>query len=97
MKMTMTQKILAKKAGLPSVTPGQLIMAQVDLVLGNDITAPVAIAEFEKIGLPSVFDATKITLVPDHFVPNKDIKSAQQAKIMREFAKKQNILHMLIN
>ena len=55
----MTQKILAKKAGLPSVTPGQLIMAQVDLVLGNDITAPVAIAEFEKIGLPSVFDATK--------------------------------------
>ncbi len=93
MKMTMTQKILAKKAGLPSVTPGQLIMAQVDLVLGNDITAPVAIAEFEKIGLPSVFDTTKIALVPDHFVPNKDIKSAQQAKIMREFAKKQNILH----
>ncbi len=93
MQMTMTQKILAAKAGLSVVTPGQLIMAKVDLVMGNDITAPVAIGEIKKIGLSSVFDPTKIALVPDHFVPNKDIKSAQQAKLMREFAKQYNILH----
>lgn len=93
MSMTMTQKILAAKAGLTHVSPGQLIMAQVDLVMGNDITAPVAIDEFKKIGLASVFDPTKVALVPDHFVPNKDIKSAQQAKKMREFAKEYHILH----
>lgn len=93
MSMTMTQKILAAKAGLTHVSPGQLIMAQVDLVMGNDITAPVAIDEFKKIGLASVFDPTKVALVPDHFVPNKDIKSAQQAQKMRDFAKEYHILH----
>lgn len=93
MKMTMTQKILAKKAGLEAVAAGQLILAAVDLVMGNDITAPVAINEFKRIGAEKVFDRTKIALVPDHFVPNKDIKSAQQAKYMREFAKEQAITH----
>lgn len=91
--MTMTQKILAKKAGLDSVSAGQLIMAQTDLVLANDITAPVAIREFEKIGVKSVFDREKIALVPDHFTPNKDIKSAQQAKQMRDFAHAQGIVN----
>lgn len=93
MNMTMTQKILAKKSGLASVTAGQLILAETDLVMANDITTPVAIREFKKIGIPNVFDREKIALVPDHFVPNKDIKSAQQAKLMREFAAEQNILH----
>lgn len=93
MGMTMTQKILAKKAGLDRVQPGQLIMAQTDLVLANDITAPVAIREFEKIGVKTVFDREKIALVPDHFTPNKDIKSAQQAKQMRDFACAQGIVN----
>lgn len=88
----MTEKIFAKHAGLDSVRPGQLIKAKVDLVLGNDITAPPAIKEFEKIGKP-VFDKDKIVLVPDHFAPNKDIKSAGMSKTMREFAKKHNITH----
>ena len=78
MAMTMTQKILANAAGLDSVKAGDLIMADLSLVLGNDITSPVAIGEFDKIGSKSVFDKTKIALVPDHFTPNKDIKSAQQ-------------------
>ena len=82
----MTQKILAKAAGLESVKAGDLIMAKLNLVLGNDITAPVAIREFEKFGKESVFDKTKIALVPDHFTPNKDIKSAEQAKTVRLFA-----------
>ncbi len=82
----MTQKILAKAAGLESVKAGDLIMAKLNLVLGNDITAPVAIREFEKFGKESVFDKTKIALVPDHFTPNKDIKSAEQAKTVRMFA-----------
>ncbi len=86
MGMTMTQKILAKAAGLESVKAGDLIMAKLNLVLGNDITAPVAIREFEKFGKESVFDKTKIALVPDHFTPNKDIKSAEQAKTVRMFA-----------
>ena len=86
--MTMTQKILANAAGLSSVKAGQLINAKLDLVLGNDITSPVAIDEFNKIGLKSVFDKSKIALVPDHFAPNKDIKSAQQCKTLREFADK---------
>ena len=81
MGMTMTQKILAAHAGLDSVTPGQLIKARLDLVLGNDITTPVAIKEFDKIGLDSVFDINKIAIVPDHFTPNKDIKSAEQVKV----------------
>lgn len=92
MGMTMTEKIFAKHAGLDSVKPGQLIKAKVDLVLGNDITAPPAIKEFDKIGKP-VFDKDKIVLVPDHFVPNKDIKSAEMSKIMREFARKHSITH----
>lgn len=86
MSMTMTQKLLASKAGLDEVKPGQLIMADVDLVLGNDITSPVAIREFAKFGRKDVFDKDKIALVPDHFAPNKDIKAAEQCKCMREFA-----------
>ena len=92
MGMTMTEKIFARHAGLDKVVPGQLIKSKVDLVLGNDITAPPAIKEFEKIGRP-VFDREKIALVPDHFAPNKDIKSAGMAKTMREFAKKHQIKH----
>lgn len=91
MAMTMTQKILANAAGLESVSAGQLIMADLSLVLGNDITSPPAIGEFGKIGIKSVFDKTKIALVPDHFTPNKDIKSAEQAKCVRCFAKEQGI------
>lgn len=87
MGMTMTQKILAAHAGLPSVKAGQLIMADLDLVLGNDITSPVAINEFKKNGFDRVFDRNKIALVMDHFVPNKDIKAAQQCKQCRTFAK----------
>lgn len=86
MGMTMTQKILAKAAGLDSVKPGDLIMAKLNLVLGNDITAPVAIREFDKLGVTDVFDKKKVALVPDHFTPNKDIKSAEQAKVVRTFA-----------
>ncbi len=91
MAMTMTQKILANAAGVESVKAGELIMADLSLVLGNDITSPPAIGEFSKIGIESVFDKTKIALVPDHFTPNKDIKSAQQAKCVRCFAKEQEI------
>ncbi len=93
MGMTMTQKILAAHAGLPEVHAGQLIQANLDMVLGNDITSPVAIREFEKAGFSSVFDRTKISLVMDHFVPNKDIKAAQQAKVSRTFANKYDILN----
>ena len=90
MGMNMTEKILAKHAGLDSVTAGQLISCQLDMVLANDVTAPPAIKEFEKIGRP-VFDNTKIALVPDHFTPNKDIKAAGLSKTVREFAKKHQI------
>ncbi|MBD5481226.1 MAG: 3-isopropylmalate dehydratase large subunit [Lachnospiraceae bacterium] len=86
MGMTMTQKILAAHAGLECVEAGQLIEADLDLVLGNDITSPVAIHEFEKMKVEGVFDKDKIALVPDHFVPNKDIKSAEHCKCVREFA-----------
>lgn len=86
MGMTMTQKILAAHAGLESVTAGQLIEANLDLVLGNDITSPVAVREFEKFGKDEVFDKNKIAIVPDHFTPNKDIKAAEQCKYIREFA-----------
>lgn len=86
MGMTMTQKILASHAGLESVVPGQLISAALDVVLGNDITTPVAINEFEKAGFNSVFDKDKIAIVLDHFVPNKDIKAAEQSKQCREFS-----------
>lgn len=91
MGMTMTQKILADHAGLQTVTAGQLIEADLDLVLGNDITSPVAIKEMAKMGNERVFDKDKIALVPDHFVPNKDIKSAEHCKCVREFALKNNI------
>ena len=91
MGMTMTQKILAAHAGLESVQAGQLIEADLDLVLGNDITSPVAIHEMEKMQAEGVFDRDKIALVLDHFVPNKDIKSAQHCKCVREFACKHEI------
>jgi len=91
--MTMTEKILAAHAGKQEVKPGELINARVDMVLGNDITAPVAIKEFAKIGVEKVFDPERIALVPDHFTPNKDIKSAEQAKMLREFAKKYGIVY----
>ena len=93
MPMTITEKILAAAAGKDYVKPGELINAKVDLVLANDITAPVAIKEFEKIGLPGVWDKERVALVPDHFVPNKDIKSAEQAKMVRDFAHKQELTH----
>ena len=93
MSMTMTQKILAKHAGLDSVVAGQLIEAKLDMVLGNDVTSPVAINEMTKFGKNSVFDRTKISLVMDHFTPNKDIQSAQNCKQVREFAKKYDITH----
>lgn len=91
MGMTMTQKILAAHAGLDHVEAGQLIEADLDLVLGNDITSPVAIKEMEKMKTDGVFDKDKIALVPDHFVPNKDIKSAQHCKCVREFAHQHDI------
>ena len=91
MAMTMTQKILAAHAGLPEVKAGQLIRAELDMVLGNDITSPVAINEFEKAGFPSVFDRTKISLVMDHFAPNKDIKAAAQCQQCRAFARRFDI------
>ena len=93
MAMTMTQKILAKHAGLDSVAAGQLIEANVDLTLANDITGPVAIREMEKAGFEHVFDRTKIALVMDHFAPNKDIKSAQQCLECRTFARKHDIVN----
>jgi len=93
MPMTMSQKILADHAGLEEVRPGQLISAKLDLVLGNDITSPVAIREFYNAGFDKVFDPTKIAMVMDHFTPNKDIKAAEQCKTCREFAKKFNLTH----
>ena len=91
--MTMTQKILAAHAGLDSVVAGQLINAKLDMVLGNDVTSPVAINEMNKFGKNTVFDKTRISLVMDHFTPNKDIQSAQNCKQVREFAKAHDILH----
>lgn len=93
MGMTMTQKILAAHAGLDFVSAGQLIEANLDMVLGNDVTSPVAINEMNKFGKDSVFDKTRISLVMDHFTPNKDIQSAENCKQVREFAKKHSILH----
>jgi len=90
-KMTMTQKIIAAHAGLEEVHAGELVLAQADMVLGNDITAPIAIQEFEKIGGGKVFDRDKISLVMDHFTPNKDIKAANQCKACREFARDKGI------
>ena len=93
MGMTMTQKILAKHAGLDHVVPGQLVEAKLDLVLGNDITTPVAINEFDAAGFDRVFDRTKIAMVMDHFAPNKDIKAATQCKQCRTFARRFDITH----
>ena len=93
MGMTMTQKILARAAGVERCRAGELLMCKLDLVLGNDITAPVAINEFRRMGAVRVFDPAKIALIPDHFVPNKDIKAATLAKQMREFARAQHIVY----
>lgn len=91
MGMTMTQKILAAHAGLDKVEAGQLIEADLDLVLGNDITSPVAIHEMDKMTVDTVFDKDKVALVMDHFIPNKDIKSAEHCKCVREFACRHDI------
>ena len=91
MGMTISQKILARHAGREMLEPGELINCQLDLVLGNDVTAPVAIAEFKKLGIDKVFDQSRVVLVPDHFTPNKDIKSAEQCKILRDFARQYEI------
>ncbi len=91
--MTMTQKILAAHAGLDSVKAGQLIICDLDLVHGNDITTPVAVKVFNNIGKEEVFDKEKISIVPDHFVPNKDIKSAEQCKFIREFAREKGVVN----
>ena len=93
MGSTITEKILARAAGRDNVHAGDIIEAQVDLALANDITAPLAIAEFEKAWFTKVFDPARIALVPDHFTPNKDIKAAGQSKKMSEFASKHEIVN----
>ena len=93
MAMTMTQKILAAHAGLDKVEAGQLILVDVDRVLGNDITSPVAIREYERIGKAGVYDRDKVTMVMDHFAPNKDIKAAVQCKMCRDFCEREEITH----
>ena len=93
MAMTMTQKILAHHAGLESVSAGQLVLVSLDRVLGNDITSPVAIREYERIGAKGVFDKEKVTMVMDHFAPNKDIKAAVQCKMCRDFCDKEEIVN----
>ena len=91
--MTMTQKILAHHAGLKSVSAGELVLVNVDRVLGNDITSPVAIREYEKIGCEGVYDKDKVTMVMDHFAPNKDIKAAVQCKMCRDFCEREEVTH----
>jgi 3-isopropylmalate/(R)-2-methylmalate dehydratase large subunit len=91
MGMTITEKILAAHCGKKAVVPGELIEAKLDFILGNDITAPFAIKEFRKIGAKKVFDRNRVALIPDHFTPNKDIKSAEQCKLLRDFAKEQKL------
>lgn len=91
MAMTMAEKILADHAGVRDVAPGQIVNAKVDVVLGNDVTAPIAIKALKDLGAEKVFDPSRVVLVPDHFTPNKDIKSAQQCKILREFAREQGL------
>lgn len=90
---TLAEKILANHSGKKEVSPGDFINCKVDLVLSNDITAPLAIYAFRKLGVDSVFDPSKVIMIPDHFCPNKDIKSAEQAKVMREFAKEKKIIY----
>jgi 3-isopropylmalate/(R)-2-methylmalate dehydratase large subunit len=91
--MTLTEKILAAHAGLPRVSPGQLVEARCDMTLANDITAPLAIQEFAKLGIERVWDRERVCLVPDHFAPNRDIKSAEQAKLMRDFSRRMGIVN----
>jgi len=91
--MTLVEKILAAHTGRKKVTPGEFVNVAVDLVLANDITAPIAIREFRSIGAGKVFNPQKVVMVPDHFVPNKDIASAEQAKLMREFAREQGVIY----
>ncbi|MCX6357505.1 MAG: 3-isopropylmalate dehydratase large subunit [Candidatus Aureabacteria bacterium] len=93
MGMTITEKILAAHAGVECVSPGEIIMASVDIALGNDITAPIAIREFRETGAGKVFDRARVVLVADHFTPNKDIKSAEQSKLLRDFAREQGLTH----
>ena len=93
MGMTISEKILAAHAGLDKVVPGEIINAKLDIVLANDVTGPVAIQEFGKLGIENVYDKEKVVLVPDHFTPNKDIASAEQCKILRVFAKEQQLTH----
>jgi 3-isopropylmalate/(R)-2-methylmalate dehydratase large subunit len=95
MGMTITEKILAVHAGLEEVVPGQIINAQVDVALGNDITAPLAIQAFREMGAAKVFDKDKVILVPDHFTPNKDIQSAEQCRLIRDFAREQELTYYL--
>jgi len=91
--LTLAEKILAAHTNKKQVSPGEFINVRVDLILANDITAPIAIREFQRIGIDKVFDPSKVVMVPDHFVPNKDIASAEQAKVMRDFAREQGIIH----
>ncbi len=91
--MTLAEKILAAHSNKKRVSPGDFINVRVDLVMSNDITAPIAIKEFQRIGVKRVFDPTKVVMVPDHFVPNKDVASAEQARLMRDFARKQRIIY----
>ena len=93
MSMTISEKILARHAGRSKVQPDELIEARVDFTLGNDITAPIAIEAFRKAGAEKVFDRDRVALIPDHFIPNKDIASAMQAKMLRDFAREQNLTH----
>jgi 3-isopropylmalate/(R)-2-methylmalate dehydratase large subunit len=93
MGMTMAEKILAAHAGMERVKPGQFVDVRADVVLANDITAPIAIREFERIGMEKVFDRSKVVMVADHFVPNKDIQSAEQCRVMRDFARAQQLTH----
>ena len=93
MGMTITEKILAVHAGKSSVEPGEIVEARIDIALANDITAPLSLEEFEKAGAPSVFDKERVVLVLDHFTPNKDIQSAENCKMIREFAEKHGIVH----
>ncbi len=91
--MTITEKILARAAGRDEVRPGEFVTCKLDLVMANDITAPIAIEEFEKMGAGQVFDPQRVVLVADHFTPNKDIKSAMQVKLLRDFARSQGLTH----
>jgi len=90
---TIAEKILAAHSGRETISPGEFANVSVDMVLANDITGPISVKEFRKLGISRVFDPTKIVMVPDHFVPNKDIPSAIQAKAIRDFAKEQGIIY----